>query len=68
MKSRGCGKLKGVWEEVKCRRTGDEEKQQQLHTRGLALPSPAKVPMDVNRKKAGVLVWQPHRGYIDSHP
>lgn len=28
--ARVCGKLLGVWEEGECRRTGDEEKQQQL--------------------------------------
>lgn len=58
VKLRGCGKLKGVWEEVKCRRTGDEEKQQQLHTRGLALPNPtqAKVRRTGKGKRDGVLV------------
>lgn len=68
VKPRGCGKLKGVWEEVKCRRTGDEEKQQQLHTRSLALPSqnsPANPAANMNRKRIGVLVWQRRRKYVD---
>lgn len=65
VKLRGCGKLKGVWEEVKCRRTGDEEKQQQLHTRGLVLPNPAKSLTDVNGKRDGVLVWQRRHEYVD---
>lgn len=55
MKPRGCGKLRGVREEVKCRRTGDEETTAALAREGTELHTPARGPEEMSGRRDGVI-------------